>query len=319
MPPLRSLDSSLARILKRGVAAVLLLAGLGHSTAFLAAAECHCGRCPAPRWHVVETANLRLLSFGSHAVDHETAEECEALRETLAKKWLGADVASCWNPKCDIVLHPSDNAYLREVGSGGRDTVASSLVDRKLGRVAVRRIDVRSTQTDWQATALAHELTHLVLADRFTGPLPRWADEGAAILADPREKRSRHLQDFTNAVSGRSDFRVLELMMLADYPPAQRWGAFYGQSASLVEYLVSVGGEEQFVEFLEATFEQGHERALRRVYHMGIVELERRWRERFRMPVDSLASDRKGTTPASSAGASSTSLPAETVSLRKRR
>jgi hypothetical protein len=260
------------------------------------------------------------LNFSSHAVDCETADGCEALRQTLAKKWLGdAGAALHWNPKCDIVLHPTDNAYFLEVGSGGRNTVASSLVDRKLGRVVLRRIDVRSTQAHWQASALAHEFTHLVLADRFAGPLPRWADEGAAILSDPHEKRSRHLHDLKNAVSSQSEFRVLEIMMLTDYPPIQRWGTFYGQSASLVEYLVSEGGEEQFIRFLETTLDLGYERALQQVYHIGILELERRWRDRLRNPIGSLASKRGGTTPPSSLTASvATVSAAEAVSLHKR-
>jgi hypothetical protein len=40
---------------------------------------------------------------------------------------------------------------------------------------------------------LPHEITHVVLADRFnTKPMPRWADEGMAVLTEPVEKKQAH-------------------------------------------------------------------------------------------------------------------------------
>ena len=55
-----------------------------------------------------------------------------------------------------------------EVGAAGSKTVASSLVDRQSQRIASRRIDIRVHESGWHAAALAHELTHVVLADRFS-------------------------------------------------------------------------------------------------------------------------------------------------------
>jgi hypothetical protein len=195
-------------------------------------------------------------------------------------------VPTPWIPKCDIVLHPTDEAYLREVGSGGRNTAASSLVDRQQGRIVLRRIDIRSTQSNWQMAALGHELTHVVLADRFEGrSLPRWIDEGMAILADPDEKQLRHRNDLKKAIAARAEFRVLELVTLADYPAAQRWGTFYGQSASLVQFLVDQAGPEQFVGFVEVALDRGYDQGLRQVYHFGIADLERRWHAQLNAPV----------------------------------
>jgi hypothetical protein len=250
-----------------------------------------CSHRSAATWHAVETANFRILSYGAQGAARETADACETLREQLIRQWLsrGAGPAS-WVPKCDIVLHPSDEAYLREVGSGGRNTVASSLIDRKQGRIVIRRIDIRSTQSNWQTAALGHELTHVVLADRFAGrSLPRWIDEGMAILADPDEKQRRHRQDLEQAVAARAEFRLLELVTLADYPAAHRWGAFYGQSASLVQFLVDLEGPEQFVDFVEVAVNRGYEQGLRQVYQFGIADLERRWHSQLSAPVDAVA------------------------------
>jgi hypothetical protein len=278
-----------------------------------------CSHCSAATWHAVETANFRILSYGAQGVARETAEACETLRERLAQQWLSRKaVPASWIPKCDIVLHPTDEAYLREVGSGGRNTVASSLVDRKQGRIVIRRIDIRSTQSNWQIAALGHELTHVVLADRFAGrSLPRWIDEGTAILADPDEKQVRHRKDLKNAIAARAEFRLLELVTLADYPAAQRWGAFYGQSASLVQFLVDQAGPEQFVDFVEVALDRGFDQGLRQVYQLRIADLERRWHAQLNAPVAVVAGPQSR--PASQTAPSPVDMaqiPARPVSLK---
>ncbi len=277
---LKSLRDWLGRAaVTSGLAAATTLGGFDGVTILRAATHASCSQCSPPTWHVVETANFKIFAFGARGASPETAEACETLRGRLIGQWLGSGATSAWTPKCELVLHASDDGYVREVGSGGRQSLASSLVDRSQGRVTLRRIDVRATQASWQTTALAHELTHVVLADRFPDrAVPRWVDEGLAILADPAEKQRRHLRDFRQATSTRSDFRLLELITLDDYPPSQRWGAFYGQSASLARFLVETSGEAQFLAFVEAALALGYEQALQQFYGFGIAELERNWR-----------------------------------------
>ncbi len=279
-------QSALAMFLGPVGQTALLLCGCLQSAALSAGPVCN-QQCKSAKWIAVETANFRILSFGTRGVDQETANTCETMRGKLARQWLGEAAGADWNPKCDIVLHPNDDAYLREVGVGGRNTVASSLVDRKQGRVAARRIDVRGTQPRWQSTALGHELTHVVLADRFAAaPLPRWVDEGIAIMADPVDKQARHRQELTNAMATRAQFRVLELITLADYPAAQRWGTFYGQSASLVQYLVDQAGPERFLHFVQLSLDLGYEQGLLQVYNFGVAELERKWHAHAATPAE---------------------------------
>jgi hypothetical protein len=250
-----------------------------------------CGDCQ-PAWQVVETRNFRILSFG-RAVDATTADSCEQMREALVRQWVDREDVAAWNPKCDLVLYPTEEAYLDEVGRGARQTVASALVDRKDGRVVQRRIDVRATRSDWQTAALAHELVHVVLADRFAAAaLPRWLDEGMAILADPREKQRRHRHSLERAMARGAHFRLAELVALGDYPPAERWGAFYGQSASVVEYLVAQRGHARFAEFVELALARGYDQALRSVYGFrGLGELERRWQGQVFAPGGSASAE----------------------------
>jgi hypothetical protein len=208
-------------------------------------------------------------------VDRQTAAACEAEREKIARRWLGPRAAARWAPKCQLVLHSSDESYVREIGVAGRGTLASALIDRAGGKITLRRIDVRAAKRDWLTAALAHELAHVVVADHFPGEsLPRWADEGIAILADPADKQRRHRREFEAALAAGGEFRLHELVTLRDYPPAGRWGTFYGQSASLVDYLVRRSDERQFIEFVHASLEHGFERGLRHTYGMHVAQLE---------------------------------------------
>jgi hypothetical protein len=250
----------------------------------------------ASSWQILETDNFRVMIYGTRAVDAATAQACEELRSKLYVKWTGDESPASWQPKCDVVLHPNDASYLREVGGGAASTLASSLVDQQRGQIRLRRIDVRTANSDWIASALPHELTHVILAQRFAGrTLPRWIDEGVAIQADPAGKRSAHKQDLRGALASRTAFRLVELFTLEQYPAAHRWGTFYGQSASVVEYLVAQKSPAAFVEFVELALENGYDASLRQIYGIaGVAELERNWNSQALRPAPSGAPDRSG-------------------------
>ena len=237
-------------------------------------------------WQIIETTNFRILSYGLRPVGAEVGLACEQLRGRLCAKWHTTDSVAAWTPKCDVVLHPNDASYLREVGAGAVSTVASSLIDQKEGVISLRRVDVRSHKSNWQSAALPHELTHVILADCFGGRVvPRWIDEGAALLADPAEKRLRHKAEMDQAIADRLAFRVVELMTLEDYPANNRWGAFYGQSLSLVEYLTEQRSSDEFIRFVQLSFDKGYDASLREVYGLADVNaLERHWKTRANLP-----------------------------------
>ena len=233
----------------------------------------------APRDRVVETTSFRIVGFDAKMASPAIAECCEQMRSELAQRWLGDEANGGWSPKCEVVLHATIESYLQEVGRAGRNTVASSVVDRDGRRVVRRRIDLLAANARWSVSTLGHELTHLVLADLFADrKLARWLDEGIAILADSPTKQVQHRQDLKRALQSGGEFRLLELVSLGDYPAAERWGTFYGQSASLVQYLVEQRGEQQFVAFVQLALTDGYERGLQQVYGCAIPELERRWR-----------------------------------------
>lgn len=242
-------------------------------------------------WHIAETRNFQVCSLTSGLAAATTALECERLRAALLAKWLPQAASEHWAARCQVVLHATSQGYLAEVGAAGAKTVGSSDVQIKQGRVYTRRIDLRADKPDFLSAALPHELTHVVLADRFAAaPLPFWAEEGIAIQADPREKQDRHARDLEAAFVNQTLFHAAELLKLDGYPAKDRWGAFYGQSASIVEFLLQRGTPAQLLDFLDQARARGYDAALRERYGVANVgEFNRLWRSHVM-----LASYRRG-------------------------
>lgn len=237
-------------------------------------------------WYVVQTHHFQVCSYGMDSCGEEAARRCEILRRELSAKWFGVENLSQW-PTCQVVLHPSRESYLKQLGQAARNTAGSSVIGILSGRVRSARIDLRMDRRDVLSASLPHEMTHVVLACATAGQsLPCWAEEGMAVLADSREKKSSHNRDLQQALSARQCLRMVELLSLDTYPAPDRTAVFYGQSLSLVEFLTERGGPHQFVRFLREADHAGYDRALARVYNINSVsELERLWTAEMRPPV----------------------------------
>jgi hypothetical protein len=231
-------------------------------------------------WRLQDTANF-CVCCPSNMDPATIGRTCESLRAELSKKWLGDDPARpTWKARWYVVVHPSLSSYVREVGEAGRGTLGSSLIKTDHGRVVSRRIDLRGDVAEPLRAALPHEMTHVVLADAFpSDELPRWADEGMAMQADPPEKLAGHARDLEAAVASGTAFRVPELLVKDAYPMGERRAVFYAQSASLVTYLAARQQPSQFVEFAHRAASEGYDAALRDTYGIHDVgQLERFWR-----------------------------------------
>lgn len=252
--------------------------------------ECTCTNCPyieksykSGRWFVVESESFQICCDQSEASARQLAGQVEKLRAELNAKWLDQAEPTSWSPKCQIAVHSSRQSYTAAVGRGSERTVGSSRVKIDKGCITERRIDLFGGNAQYMSVALPHEMTHVVLRDRFaTHEVPRWADEGAAILADAKDKRERHQKDLREAVSRGTTFSVASLVSMEGYPPSDRWGAFYGESASLTRYLVERKCPVDFVNFVECAGAQGYDVALQKYYGIDdLADLDRQWRRQL--------------------------------------
>jgi hypothetical protein len=122
-------------------------------------------------------------------------------------------------------------------------------------------------------------VTHAVLAGRFGARVPRWADEGMAVLSEPRDRVEAHLRHLPRWREEGRLFSLRRLMDQEEYPDPRDWGSFYAQSVSLVDFLVDAKGAPAFADFLREGLREGYGPALRRHYGWTWRELERRWHE----------------------------------------
>jgi hypothetical protein len=261
------------------------------------ATSCTCENCGSAgrsfrdgRWFVSETANFRVCCDESDAIAVDLSSHAESLRAKLRTQWLGEPVGKDWSPKCQVILHSSRQSYAAAVGRGSDRTVGSSLVKIESGRIINRRIDLIGDHVKYLSAALPHELTHVVLRDRFlVSPIPRWADEGAATLADTSDKQERHRKDLRKALADGTTFSAASLVSTDEFPRNDRWGTFYGESLSLTKFLVDRDSPARFVGFVEAAASKGYDNALRDTYGIkNVAELDHEWRRHLSVAGDAL-------------------------------
>jgi hypothetical protein len=233
----------------------------------------------AQGWQVAETANFRIYHNQPRDFVEKVARQAERTCAEMQSKWFGVPAAP-WNPRCEVFLHPTAEEYTRQTGeratSPGHSRIES---DASGSRIVSRRIELHCDVPTLLEAELPHETTHVVLAGQFgPRPLPRWADEGMAVLSEPTERIEPYRRNLTRSSQDKQLFGVGELMNLNDYPPARRITVFYAQSISLVEFLSKQRGPVVFTQFLRDGLRDGFEAALRKNYgFQGFNDLQQRW------------------------------------------
>lgn len=234
-------------------------------------------------WTVAETAHFRIFHHQGPELAQKVAQIAERTRAAMYRKWFGHDGVE-WTPKCELILHNTADSYHKMTGvpatSPGHARIES---DPSGKRVVSRRLDLRLDHPGVLETVLPHETTHVVLAGMFDGhAVPRWADEGIAVLSEPAEKIQQHRRNLTQSGSLGQLFSLKELMELNDYPQPRRIGAFYAQSVGLIDFLTRQKGPIAVTRFVADGLREGYESALRRHYGMDFQAMEQRWQEYLR-------------------------------------
>jgi tetratricopeptide (TPR) repeat protein len=228
-------------------------------------------------WSVSESDNFRIFHKEDRKLAEKVAEAAERTRQEMGRKWFGQDGE--WKYRCDLYIHPTAADYSRNTGKPATWT-AHSTINLEAGRVVLRRIDLRGDDPDLLTASLPHEATHTVLAGHFgTHHVPRWADEGMALLSEPEAKREAYRRKLGDARQNNLLMRVRDLMTTEDYPEPSRAFAFYLQSVSLTDFLVrQPGGPQAFARFVNEALKSNYDDALQKTYGMDMATLEQRWR-----------------------------------------
>ncbi|WP_157605130.1 peptidase MA family metallohydrolase [Schlesneria paludicola] len=237
-------------------------------------------------WKVVESPNFCCRGQLADGDMRRLAECCEAWRSRLRTLWITGVRSDVWAPKCDVYVHPTQVDYNLALNRPGDVSVGSTMMNFDQGRVVFRRIDVRADANDWSNAALPHELTHVVLGERFGGrSIPRWADEGIAMLSESVEKHRVRLTNLQQLISRRQTLSLYELVSLQRIPGPQQRDAFYGQSVGLASWMIHRSTPARFADFVDECQSLGMEKALRQHYQIdGLAGLQRDWDNWMRTP-----------------------------------
>lgn len=221
-------------------------------------------------WRSVSDRNVTVHYYGNR--DDLARRVLAASEETLDR--LGAILGAHVGFPVKVFLYEDASAMQPAILSSPREGVVT------LGEVYFS--DTAMVAADVTPEDIArHEVAHIVIREATRGPfgVPAWLNEGTAVWAQ-REPLGGELQALDAAIARDS---VLSLQVLSSSSAAGRpdtVSLFYGQSYSVVKYLVDTYGTEKFGE-LFATFKDGSttDRALRAVYGLGVRELENEWRQ----------------------------------------
>jgi hypothetical protein len=219
------------------------------------------------QWGLAETRNFRIYWRRSKGDLCDLAERCEQLAAFVKEAWFGHGSGRAWSPKCDVIVHSHLEEYTRALGVGSEQTSGCATIRLDEGRVVLRRIDLRADGPEWNSEALPHELTHIVLADRFCQTMiPPWADEGISLLSESPQRLKQRLAAMREAASGGCLYGPSDLIQVKTSPPQRFRAAFYGQSVAFVSFLLEHGTRQQLLDFIATSQKSGFDAALGAVY-----------------------------------------------------
>jgi hypothetical protein len=232
------------------------------------------------------TGSFRVCSFTSAEEANQVARRCEILRTELADDFGLESHKTKWQPRCEVYLLCNKQKYGSVVGRAAMETLGSSLVTPETGLIKVRRIDLRTDVVGYLQEVLPHEMTHLLVADHFReGAPPLWYDEGLALLADSPSKQASHIVDLRNGLNRGKAFSLEELMSTKQYPTPNRVSVFYGQCASLTQFLANYQSMAKVHAFARRSQDVGINLALQETYGIrGVAELEQMWQKSLETP-----------------------------------
>jgi hypothetical protein len=219
-------------------------------------------------------ASYRTANFAVEAptpqIAKQVAQAAEKYRAAIARLWLGRALPD-WEEPCVLNVDANYGEH-----RGGYSTF---FFDR--GRVSHQEMNIRGPLGDLLPKVLPHELTHAIFAHYFGCPVPRWADEGSAILSEDDAERGRRDAQMELILGRTAAYPLDELFDLNDYPGDLR--VFYTQSYSVTRFLVGLRSRDAYLAFVAQGMRYGWDHAARALYGFeSLEELDAAWRLNLR-------------------------------------
>lgn len=201
------------------------------------------------RGETVRTENF-FVDAPTPKLAREIAKQAEVHRETIANRLTGGTLPT-WRTPCLLFVSLQGKPWAWTYHFNGD----------------LRGISIRGSREEVFNRSLPHEITHAILVTYFGSDVPRWADEGMAVASE---------KDCPCRLRGRCGNQSLrELFSVTSYP--DDWELFYGQSYSVVNYLVNTYGREKFLTFVRMGIRDGWESACQHCFKLSVSELDTLW------------------------------------------
>ncbi|MFO0797367.1 MAG: sigma-70 family RNA polymerase sigma factor [Gemmataceae bacterium] len=160
---------------------------------------------------LVYTANF-VVSAPSAELAKSVAFAAEKHRREAARRWFG-DVLPDGNKKVAV------RVTITAGESGGATSFTFGEADGKRPPgVKSATMELRGTLDQVLKAVLPHEVTHVVLATHFGLPLPRWADEGIAVLSEADVEQFNHEVRARELLNAGRAIRLGTLFRMTEYP-----------------------------------------------------------------------------------------------------
>ena len=222
-------------------------------------------------------ADYRTRNFDVQAPTPEIAKQvgdaAEVFRRDLAVEWLGRALPP-WSARCPIQVK------VGQIGAGGQTSFQFEQ-DPRSGEVHVFgwNMSIQGSLERILDSVLPHEITHTILACHFRRPLPRWADEGAATLAEHESEKLRQVHTVRQVLQTQHRIPLRKLVDIKDYPKEMRdVFTLYAEGYSVAELLVQKGGKARYLKFLEDALKHSWNMSFKKHYgYKSVEEFEHSW------------------------------------------
>jgi len=228
-------------------------------------------------WQRTETSHFIVYHGQERKLAEKIARGAERTRIKVNQKWF-ENQQEDWDPKCAIIVYQTLEEHNRLAGyindSSGYVSITFD------GARVLRSINLRCDVEKMVEVVVPHETTHAAMAGRFgTFAVPRWFDEGAAVLSEPKEQINLHYKALANLKKKGSFFSLRDIMKMKEYPAAKHTELFYAQSVVLTEFLYKERGAKTLVQFVKDGLVEGYHVALERHYQWSFTDLEANWQK----------------------------------------
>ncbi len=211
------------------------------------------------------SANFIVFGPADNRLVADVLESAERLRRDLAVLWFGDELPDGRQPTIiEVTLTGDVDQGLTWYGASGTGSC--------------HRVWLSTNRDRATGSTLAHELTHVLMHERFPQGMPAWANEGVASLQDDAARHERqclYLEEFVRAGRWPSLARMLDTRAI---DPADE--ALYAVSKSLTRYLLTRANRQTFLTFVDDGSAHGWTSALRTHYAIGSsAELQQLWQD----------------------------------------